>query len=169
MKKYRFLILFISISFILFHHSCVKKEDISEIPEIEYISFTKLVNNKGVNDKGILKFSFKDKDGDIGFDAEDTLPPHDHNLFITFYEYYQGNFREKIFPDSTQNYNTRIPNITPKGQNKMIKGEVEIEIFMYDYNLTKPYDTIYIEVFIRDRALNQSNTIKTKIIEVKRY
>lgn len=169
MKKNKFLILFISINFILLHYSCVKEEDISEIPQIEYISFTKLVNNKGVNDKGILKFSFKDKDGDIGFDAEDTIAPHDYNLFITYYEYYQGNFKEKIFSDTTIKPHARIPNITPKGQNKMIKGEIEIEIYINDYNLSEPYDTLYLEVFIRDRALHQSNTIKTDIIHVKKY
>ncbi|MFA5783036.1 MAG: hypothetical protein WC868_12290, partial [Bacteroidales bacterium] len=64
-------------------------------------------------------------------------------------------------------YNSRIPVLTPNGENKSIKGDIEVELFINNY--VSNYDTIAFDVSIADRALNVSNTIRTSDIIVKKH
>ncbi|MFH1319055.1 MAG: hypothetical protein ABII90_00165 [Bacteroidota bacterium] len=121
---------------------------------------------------GILKFSFTDGDGDIGLNDGDTLPPYSdckdstcNNVYINRIGINNGNLSELL------SFDYRIPDITPAGQNKTLKGEIEVEldirlpviIITDDYD-TITYDTVIYEVYIYDRALNQSNIITTPSI-----
>jgi hypothetical protein len=74
--------------------SCSKPEDFPDVPEIKYESFIKLRNSQGIDEKGILEFSFTDGDGDIGLYSWDTMPPYEYNLFITYFEKQNGEFVE---------------------------------------------------------------------------
>ncbi len=154
---------------IVFCFSCKKPEQYPVIPYIEYTDFTKISNNRGVDEKGILKFSFTDGDGDIGLAPSDTLSPFNpgsqfyYNLFITYYEKQHGIYVAVNLPMTN---NSRIPVITPTGQNKSIKGFVEIELFINNPSTT--FDTIAYDVTIADRAFNLSNTIRTPDIIVKK-
>lgn len=161
------LILVFSISAFLF--SCREPVKYPVIPYIEYIDFVKIPTTNGIDDKGILKFSFTDGDGDIGLGPSDTLYPFDpgsqwyYNLFITYYEKQNGNYVAVVLPMTN---NSRIPVITPDGENKSIKGDIEVELFIN--NPTSPYDTICFDVQIADRALNVSNTIRTPDIIINK-
>ena len=68
--------------------SCTKEKVYPVEPHIEFVSLTKVQNNLGYDDKGILKLSFTDGDGDIGLSDADTDPPFDsasvyyHNFFM---------------------------------------------------------------------------------------
>ena len=140
--------------------SCLKEEEYPIVPEIEYEEFLSLVNKEtGVAEKGVLKFSFKDGDGDVGLGQGDQDPPYDYNLFISLYEIQNGDSVE-IEPALT--LNQRIPLLTPEGKQKAIRGEIEDTLFINDP--TSDYDTIFLEFYILDRALNQSNTISTPLI-----
>lgn len=165
--KIFFLLLLIVIFF-----SCKKDDEFSDIPEIKFEAFTKVYNPaSGLYDRGVLKFSFTDGDGDIGLSQNDTLPPYDYNLFITYYEIrnkdtvevpltYYDPVENKI---DTLTMNARIPVLNPNENGKAIKGEIEDTLFIYNYNSS--YDTILFEVYIKDKALNQSNRIKTPLIK----
>jgi hypothetical protein len=62
--------------------------------------------------------------------------------------------------------NSRIPNITPEGQNKTLEGEIDIALYIN--NPLSSFDTIKFQAYIFDRALHQSNTIETpEIVVVK--
>ncbi len=63
-----------------------------------------------------------------------------------------------IVADSNE-FNARIPMLTPVGNNKAIKGEIEDTLYMYNYNGT--FDTIMFDVYLLDRDLNKSNTVST--------
>jgi hypothetical protein len=132
---------------------------------------------QGIDQRGVLRFSFADGDGNIGLLATDTLPPYDYNLFVTYFERQNGVFKEiflvtpNYINDSTIVYDTatfngRIPILMPAGKNKAISGEIEDTLFVN--NPLSAFDTIMFEVYIQDRKLNKSNTIQTPPIVVKK-
>jgi hypothetical protein len=105
------------------------------------------------------------------------LPPYDYNLFIRYFEQKNGIFEEvflitpSYINDSTIVYDTasfngRIPILTPAGKNKSISGEIEDTLFVN--NPLSSFDTIMFEVSIKDRLLNESNTIQTPPIVIKK-
>ncbi len=149
--------------------SCLKREEYPIEPHIEFVNFIKLVSDAGIEDKGVLTFSFTDGDGDIGLSAADTFPPfhsegdYYYNLYI-FYKEMQNGVLTLI--DLPQPFHTRLPVITPSGRNKAIKGEMEIKLDIY--NPISTFDTICFEFYIVDRALHVSNTISTPLIVVQK-
>lgn len=162
------------LSVILLVVSCKKKDEYPDTPSIVYESFIKLRNAQGIEEKGILEFSFTDGDGDIGLFSWDTVAPYDYNLFITYFEKQNGEFKEVVltwFNNETQqldtiNFNARIPIINHTLEDKSYKGKIEIELFIN--NPFSDFDTIRFDAYIVDRALNESNTITTPEIVVKK-
>ncbi len=100
-----------------------------------------------------LNLYFRDGDGDIGLEPEDTLGPfcpscdYFNNLFITVSSKINGVYE---FPFDEP---SRIKNLTPIGQNKTLEGAIQ-----YRVNLNnRSSDTLRISVQLIDRALNKSN------------
>ena len=154
--------------------SCRKFEEFPDIPAITYNSFTVLMNPiTGITERGVLKFSYTDGDGDLGLDSKDTLFPYDkngeyyYNLIIKYYEKQNGVFLEVPLlawnTDSsyfdTLTFNSRFPVLTPLIGNLAIKGMFEDTLFIY--NPLSQFDTIKFKAHIIDRALNKSNEIET--------
>jgi len=156
-----FKIFIIIFSFILFF-ACQKIEKYPDIPEIEFVGVTRIINPDNIIDKVVLKISFTDGDGDIGLTQNDTLPPYDYNFFIKYFEKRDGEFVEVVLKDFS--FNARIPVLTPEGRNKSIKGEIQDTIIV---NTMSAYDTIRFETYIVDRALHESNVIITPDIITK--
>lgn len=146
---------------------CKKETEYSIIPYIELISFEKQ-NSNGIDLKGLVKFKFTDQDGDIGLKDQDTVYPYNFNLFITYYKKTNGEWLEYEFQDTTIPPHGRIPYLTPKGQNKTIRGEIEFEFYINDLNTTVAFDTMRFDIFIKDRALHNSNTIQINDVVVKK-
>lgn len=162
--KYHTFIIILAVLF----SACTQKEEFPVEPSIEYMSFLKIYNpSQELFDRGVLKISFKDGDGDIGLYDDETEEPYDYNFIITYYELQNGEEVEVVpswynpATDSVEyfNFNARIPILTPSGANKSIKGEIEDTLFIYNYS--SPFDTIRFEAYILDRALHQSNTVGT--------
>ncbi len=149
--------------------SCKKPETYPLIPVIEFVSFTKIQNAQGKDEKGIMKISFTDGDGNIGLASIDTLAPFNsgsiyyYNFFIDYYEKQHGVYTKVELPMTN---NSRIPIITPDGENKSVKGDIEIVLFIN--NPVSTFDTICYDVSICDRELNVSNIIRTPDIVVKK-
>ena len=152
-------------------YSCEKKEEYPIIPKIKFENFLKIYNpDLGIFERGVLKISFTDGDGDIGLYQWDTVAPYDYNFFITYYEIQNGDtvevfitkYNEQTGEDDTLNFHARIPILTPGGSNKSIKGEIEDTLFIYNYNSS--FDTIMYKAYIKDRALHESNSILTPLI-----
>jgi len=139
--------------------SCQKEEEYPIVPEIEFDKFVKLWNPQlMIFDRGVLAITFKDGDGDIGLRGGDTAAPYDFNMFIRYYELRNGDSIRVIIEDSNE-FNARIPILTPQGTNKSISGTIEDTLFMYNYQST--FDTIMFDVYIMDRALHKSNLVNT--------
>lgn len=63
------------------------------------------------------------------------------------------------------NFAYRLENITPIGQNKALKGEIEINMEPYYFNSYSNHnDSIRYEIMLIDRSLNISNIIQSPLI-----
>lgn len=177
MGRHSNIILFVLILLFFGIVSCKKVEKFPIIPYIEYLGFEKIYNpDLNLYDRGVLSFSFQDGDGDIGLNSGDTLPPfnaaseYHYNLIITYFEMQNGILTEvpiTWYNPQTEQYDTltlsaRIPNLTPRGINKAISGEIYDTLFIYNFN--SDFDTIMFEAQIYDRALHESNVISTPLI-----
>ncbi len=139
--------------------SCQKTETYPIIPEIEFDEFVKLWNPQTmIYERGVFVINFKDGDGDIGLRGSDTVAPYDFNLLINYYELQNGDSVRVIISDSNE-FNARIPMLTPQGSNKSISGIIEDTLFMYNYQST--FDTIMFDACLVDRELHKSNVINT--------
>ncbi|MBN2729837.1 MAG: hypothetical protein JXR53_11500 [Bacteroidales bacterium] len=146
----------------LMQGSCIEKQTYPDEPIIEYKNFLITTNAQGFDQTGYFIISFTDGDGDIGLDQGDTNPPYNpgseyyYNFFITIYEKNNGIFQELSAP-----YNARIPNVNPEGIDKDLKGDIQIEMDLSLFAIVLTNDTIKMDAYIVDRALNASNTITT--------
>lgn len=157
--------------------SCERTEEYPIEPKITFIEFEKFYNPElKAYDQGVLKFEFTDGDGDLGLAEGDTFPPFNpgskyyYNLIIDFFEVRNGvETRVPIvfFNSVTQVYDTvflsaRMPLLLPKGVTRPLSGEIYDTLFIYNFN--SPYDTLFLEFYIVDRALHESNVERTGYI-----
>ncbi|MCO6495261.1 MAG: hypothetical protein J5I91_06245 [Bacteroidetes bacterium] len=115
----------------------------------------------------ILKFSYSDADGDIGYPDSDTLSGSDFN--IDFFEIINGIPTPYIIPlgnNNTLNFSQRLPYLTPDGKDKSIKGEITFRIPAIPYLGYYP-DTVEFKCQLFDRAGNASNQITTPRLRIK--
>ncbi len=164
-RFFKYFLLFTVVTTVFW--SCMHDEEYPIIPEIEFKDFVLLINPaNGIVERGVLKITFKDGDGDIGLKQSDTAAPYDYNLFITYYEIRNKDTVEVFLIDpisgDTSTFNARIPILTPEGSGKSISGEIEDTLWIYDP--TSEYDTIMFEAYLKDRALHESNKISTPLI-----
>lgn len=142
---------------------CPVIETIPEIPEISFKSFTlaRTTDDLGNNMlTGELVFKFQDGDGDIGLNAPDTVPEGDtsfFNLFFTLFEKTGGEYRMISNDDLPSPLYYRIPYMEKEGNNKTLKGDIEVK---FEY-LTIEYDTIRYTFYLIDRADHKSNVDTT--------
>jgi hypothetical protein len=157
--------------------SCKRIDEYPPEPVITYLDFEKLLNPvDSIYDRGVLKFSYTDGDGNIGLNKGDTFPPFNpgsqyyYNLVINYFEVRNGVETEvplTFYNASTQQFDTvylsaRIPPLVPKGTERSISGDIYDTLFIYNYN--SEYDTLFLEFYIVDRALNKSNMLRTDYI-----
>lgn len=171
MIKIRYILLLL---IVMAAWSCKKLDKFPPEPTLEYRGMDLIYNsNDSIFDRGILRLSFTDGDGDLGLRKSDTFPPYNfgskyyYNLIITYFEMQNGVITEvplTFYNPNTQQFDTiplsaRIPYLTPDGLNKSISGEIFDTLFIYNFN--SDYDTILFEAYIIDRSLNESNVIRT--------
>lgn len=145
---------------------CIEVDDVSEIPEIKYVSSeSDLVADALGNESKYVKlvFNLLDGDGNVGLLPEDSVPPFvgafRHNFFYDLLV--KENSRFKVWDGLVINY-FDIPFLEPQGQNKLLNARVSIDF--YFPTLLLPYDTVYLKFFIYDRAFNRSNVDSTQVI-----
>jgi len=162
MNSFSKIALFIVAAGLMFS-SCLKPKTYSEIPAIEFKDFT------AVGDTGYLVISFTDGDGDVGLGENEIQPPYDtssmfyYNLFINYYEKVNGVWQQGTndIGEPIQ-FNYRVPFLTPEGNNKALKGEIQVMLSPYYYNYTSSdSDTIKYDIQLADRALQLSNIVES--------
>jgi hypothetical protein len=157
-------------------YSCLNKEDFSEIPKITF----KEMSIKGSSI--VIKISFTDGDGDIGFkENEEQFPfgpcdEYHNNLLVDPYYMEDGQFvigtvldydsecYPKPSPDTgfypdTVGYYYRLAYLVPDGKDKTLEGDIYITL---NEALNEfPDDTVKFSIFLYDRALHKSNVVET--------
>jgi hypothetical protein len=143
------------------------------IPSIGLAEIEKIKDIQGRDSLLILSISYVDADGDIGLESFDTLPPFNpggpfqYNFLIDIKELKNGNQKPITQPGSSdpENFNQRIPNLTPTGRNRHIEGEISVRL-----DATPNYlypDTLVCSLQLIDRSFHESNVVETGIIVLK--
>ncbi|MFZ2285456.1 MAG: hypothetical protein WAV93_00565 [Bacteroidales bacterium] len=142
--------------------SCMSIENLPTEPAVEFRNFTLFdtVDILGNPAKaGTLKFYFEDGDGDLGLGApaQPGIDPSS-NLFLKLYRK-KGNGFELAGPlDPLYPSEYRIPFLDAEGQNKILRGTIEVTLIYFLYSVS---DTLYYDFWIKDRSGNESNTAST--------
>jgi len=141
---------------------CEMPETISPVPEITYKSFLlenyrDSLGNQGK--LGTLKFDFIDGDADIGsivydYDTTEESLEKKYNVFLIPFEKLPDGYYDSVETQPLKyiiRFNEKLNRV---GQNKTVKGEIEISI---QYAIIPPQDTLRYEFYIVDRARHRSN------------
>jgi hypothetical protein len=154
--------LFLLVLPLLIVSGCIQPPDYPIEPEIEFISLSKttLISGKDNEDETLLTIAFTDGDGDIG----NFKPDGTSELDMFLIDSRTGDFDEKF----------SIPFVPELGASNGISGEVYARIFttccIYPDFVTDaptgcdpseqyPVDTLIYEIYIMDRAGNESNHV----------
>lgn len=145
--------------------SCINAPEYSDIPNIEFVSFTNLEMDQAPlnSDTTLLTLEFTDGDGDIGFSIDDP----GENIFII--DNRTGEFYDRF----------RIPAIPPQGANNGVSGiinmillntccvfPVQDSIPSCESPMQYPSNDLTFTIYMEDRAGNKSNEIQTPPIKL---
>jgi hypothetical protein len=131
---------------------CIKDDEFSKIPSLEFKSFTTFSGNGTDIDSASFTFLFTDGDGDLGDDDTSVV-----NCFLDYYE--KDGDTMKHFPQFQRTY--RLPNLTPNAKDQSISGEVSI-ILKPAPIFNQLTDSLYEwSCKVNDRAGNLSNQVAT--------
>ncbi len=158
MKYFSKIALIILLAFLWSSSSCKKKDKYPPEPEITFKSFEKF----GA-DSAHLVISFTDGDGDIGLTQSDTAEPFLFNFYTSYFQKKNGVFSEKVLPIPL---NFRIPILNTGKKSKSLEGDISITFLKPYYFPSSSIDTIKYQLFIKDRAQNESNRVETTEIVV---
>lgn len=138
-------------------------EKTKKFPDIPYVEIKKVeiipanTDPKLPNEHVKLTFYFTDGDGDIGLEPFMKQPPHCdtcahyYNLFVNV------NSKVNGVLSLTYPYNTRLQNLTPNANNQSLEGDMIYKIDIAN----RLSDTVAIDFYLEDRALNKSNIGQT--------
>ena len=162
LRAMRILFFFIFSVFFFASISSCKKENVYPIEPVIEMS-----DRQQYQSPSMMIVSFTDGDGDVGFAEGDTLYPYNYtgengnkyyyNLLLYYFEKIDD---EWVPVELAINYFYRVPYLTPTGQNKSLKGEIEVAISL---PANRP-DSIRFEIELIDRALNESNMLTSGVI-----
>ncbi len=155
--------------------ACEQDQKFDDIPSLtwrkaEFRFLGDTADNRRVVD---LTVYFTDGDGDVGRADENSsdtcnLADYDrflerYDLFIYYYERVNGQYREVEPADSCFPFHNILPNLTPKGQNKTLEGEITTPFDYANYPENNT-DSIRFEILLRDRSGNESQRLIGKPI-----
>jgi hypothetical protein len=157
-KMMQYVFVLSVVSMLLF--SCKKEKKFDITPAITFKSFSirEYKPTQGFFTDVVVNFT--DGDGDIGLKSSDTLPPYDNSSVFYYNCFIQRQKKVNGVFVNTPSFNYRIPYIVPESRNKNIEGEIKVEVFYLD-DTPGVADTVRLEMYIADRALQLSNKITT--------
>ncbi len=146
--------------------SCVKIEHLPPVPSIEFRSFTVFDSTDILSNNykaGKLEFRFQDGDGDLGLYEPQAGETDTTNLFFKLLRETHG--KMVLVPDNDlmKPSSYRIPYMDRTGQNKILRGTIEITFFYLNYDPVST-DTIQYNFNLKDRAGHYSNLDSTCLI-----
>ena len=85
-------------------------------------------------------------------------------IFVDYYKKQNGEF--VLLSTMSDSRHARFPSLKRRCS-ESIEGELSVTLYINTYDFSTLYDTLKLECFIVDRALNHSNVITTPEIVVK--
>lgn len=143
---------------------CSKIEKLPPEPLIDYRSFVVFDTTDALGNEakgGRLTFYFEDGDGDLGLQQPQPGETDTSNFFLTLYRKTNGVYSLAEPSDPLYPSRYRIPFMDREGQNKILKGRIEVTFF---YLFWEPTDTFKYDFYLVDRAGNESNVSTTEEI-----
>jgi hypothetical protein len=136
---------------------CLRPPDYPIIPNIGFVRMSKntMKQGDGLNDSLRLILSFEDGDGDIG--SNDSI-----NVFL--FDTRQPNATPEI---------ARMPFVPEAGAKNGISGEISLLVYTTcclpscNSFLNKATDSLFFDVYIKDRAGHKSNVVRTPYIALR--
>lgn len=167
MKSYLLLKTLVLFGGLAFFYSCQKPPKYDNRPNIDFkdVEIYSSLENGVKKDSLILVTRFEDGDGDLGLSNADVLtPPFNQpnttnglNYFVDILIKKNGVFQTLTLPAGFS-FNGRFPRLSPDGRIGPIEGDLRYSIVIRNNNpLVKAGDVLKFRVYIKDRALNQSN------------
>ena len=104
------------------------------------------------------------------FDAVDTfyVEPNEfhHNIKVKYFrkqngEYNEYDFETELEPQCGETFDGRFPILNTGDRDRPLEGVLKYKMQSAGFELIFRLDTLMLEVFIYDRALNKSNVIRT--------
>ncbi len=143
-------------------------------PVLQLNQITKIDNGQGSDSLLLVDLTYEDEDGDLGLDEEMTDPPFNfgnaffYNLFVEMYTNTDTGWSQITNPDNGRiiDLNERFANLTPGGNDKHIKGEMELSLFASPYPGVKP-EKVFFKFQIADRNLHLSNQVVSDTLILK--
>ena len=169
----RLKIVYISalVSFLFLNLHCSKDKLISPVPQLTYTGYYKVpYQNNNFDSVVIVEMDFQDGDGDFGLSLKDTMSPfrigepYFYNVFAEYLEGKNGVYTYQVTGTDTLSFNDRVADLKPETRNKTIIGTISLKISP-TINSIIP-DSIKLNVFIVDKALNKSNVLNIGPIPV---
>lgn len=177
--------------------SCNRDPGFPQQPVISFKSIAFLRGDsteQGFSDAIRISMDFTDGNGDLGFSQGDTLPPFDSKevydstarILLQTNENHNNIFVKFLFRNSDGVYkicsetpecptsdavlslfNQRFPDLNPDRQERPISGTLTYDIISSQLRPTFRNRIIKLEVYIKDRSLNRSNTILTDSLLIR--
>ncbi len=143
--------------------SCDPMGDISDIPKLWFISFSKSEMLQGdINQDSVwLELGFEDGNGDLGFGSKSS----DKDIFVV-------DRRTNIIQDAY-----KLPDL-PDSQGKTISGTIRLRIYttccIFPQGIPPctspaqfPLDSLSFEIYLKDRSGNESKKINSPYLYLK--
>jgi len=145
---------------------CADAPEYSPVPTLRFESISKdeMIQGRAMEDSLIIKLFFTDGDGDFGTATQSS----ESNIFIIDK---RTNEIKDLF---------KAPEIPQQGANNGVSGTISIKVFNTccvfpaatgippcERTTLFPENDLILEIYIKDRAGNVSNTVNTEIIRLK--
>lgn len=160
---------------VLLLSQCQKsKNNYSPTPYLKISDLSITQNDSGKDSFIMVKMVYRDGDGDIGLEDNDTLAPFNYgsrffyNLLVDYYVMKNGVWIKPLnplAPTDTIVFHERLPSITPGGKQKWIEGNLDLRLPANPFSL-KP-DTVRFEIQLVDRSLKKSEILRTETLTLK--
>ncbi|RFP65657.1 hypothetical protein D0N36_08170 [Hymenobacter lapidiphilus] len=162
---------------------CISPPDYPDTPEIEFrrVTIQPIVNRFGPFDSVNITIGYRDGDGDLGLNNNDTLPPFnlylpntkiDNPKRVNYFCQIQIRRTDGTFLDYTppgDDINGTYPNLTPASQGDRaapLRGEIYYQFKISPTLDLPPGTAIRFKINILDRALNRSNEVFTETVTI---
>lgn len=159
--------------------SCKDTERFSDRPYLEWREAEFGFIGDSIDNRRILRLQlyFTDGDGDVGSETNnaDTCNLNNYQAFLDNYDFFiyyfervNGEYQAIPPADSCLPFHNILPDLTPRGQNKTLEGDIISPFDYANFPQNNGVDSIRFEFELKDRSGKRSPRIYSPAIAVPR-